>query len=179
LDLFPDPNEIVTATREKLIHSRSFNRALASLPTLDTAYSKVGAEMTKVANADLTGPFIDAWRQSHRFAKAAKASRRPPYPTVPVSIRKFEITYTKPHKIEVWFDRTRRVVVRAGLTVDITLAELIAKLRQGRLVEVSAGNSEATATLTLEKVAILKNTVGFDLSVSVPLDPEGVPLQKA
>jgi hypothetical protein len=179
LDLFPNPNEIVKATREKLIHSQSFSRALAGLPTLDAAYSKVGTEMTKIANSDLTGPFIDAWRQSRRFVKAAEASQRPPYPTVPVSIRKFEITYTMPHTIEVWLDRTRRVVVDAGLKVDITLTELIAKVRQGRLVEVSAGKSGSTATLTLEKVAILSNTVGFDLSVSVSLDPEGLPLQPA
>jgi hypothetical protein len=162
-------------------HDRDTGPALAralddnsALGTLDGALRRLSqagrqAADTQVAAAahglvdlDLADMMAAGWRKQGELADAVERTAANPHNPEVVELASQRITSTHRPYVDVVVDGARVATINFELDVEFLVKTLVATVRGGRVVGVSAGSCQVTATLAAEGIQLATRRASFD-----------------
>jgi hypothetical protein len=145
-------------------------RLHAKLPVLarEAVRTELTALISQALSTHLSEVAAAGWRRSTRIQDAATRTRGRAEATEIVVLGEHTITYTDLPCIEIRVDTNPVVRLEVALVVELHVAGIAATLREGRLVELRAGDADVTVALGIagDRIARRYTTVDLDAVVN-------------
>jgi hypothetical protein len=131
---------------------------------------EIAAVVHRLLHIDLGGLIAGAWQTYAQLTVAATRSLATPGDEL-VALAAHQITSTHHPRVDLVVDGANRATITFDLTIILTLAKVVAVVRNGDLVSLRSGDCEATVTLAVDKEKLATRTGHLDLGVAMPLIP--------
>jgi hypothetical protein len=158
-------------------------RSIAAVQHLSHAcWQAAEGEIASVARGlldlDLGDLVLAGWRKYADLIAAAKRTLADPDTPEVMELASHRVTSTHHPSVDLLLDDVRVASVRFELTVEFLLKGLVTTMRAGRLVAVSGGSCDVTATLAAEGSQLAKREAHLQLPLVIRLG-DGIPLLHA
>jgi hypothetical protein len=162
-------------TLEQLMRERGtivghFPPGLADMARRELADATTGLMSMSLADVVAAG-----WKKYDALRKAARTTRDDPDAKELVSLVTHKIASSHHPSVDLCLDGKSIATVEIELEVALTIAAVIAVVKQGRLTEIQSGNCTASGSLAVQGIDMIKRQRKFDLYGAFRLG-RGVPL---
>jgi hypothetical protein len=157
----------------------AFSPALRALSegARTAATDEVAAVATAASTVDLSAVLAEGWTRYAALRDAGRATVADPATSKVVELARHEITSAQRPYVDVLVNEVPVTRVNLELRLVLVIVGLAATVRAGRLVHLTGGDCEATATLAVEGATVLSRPWRLDLPLEVPLGA-GIPLTR-
>jgi hypothetical protein len=126
------------------------------------ADTQVAAAAHGLVDLDLGDMMAAGWRKQGELADAVERTAANPHNPEVVELASQRITSTHRPYVDVVVDGARVATINFELDVEFLVKTLVATVRGGRVVGVSAGSCQVTATLAAEGIQLATRRASFD-----------------
>jgi Protein of unknown function (DUF2510) len=175
-DLFFDgaPDQPVEALTQ-LMRERGTIVGLLPPGLTDVARRELADATTGLMSMNLADVVAAGWKKYDALRKAARTTRDDPDAKELVSLVTHKIASSHHPSVDLYLDGKSIATVEIELEVALTIAAVIAVVKQGRLTEIQSGNCTASGSLAVQGIDMIKRQRKFDLYGAFRLG-HGVPL---
>lgn len=131
-----------------------------------------------VLDDNLTDLLVTSWSRYQALVAAGRETSTAPGAECMVRLAGHTVRIEQRPDLELRVDGIRVVTLHVALDVRYDVVEAIARVREGRLVEVRAGSPEVEVVLSVDGVEVSRKSTRLemlavlDLGVGIPLVPE-------
>lgn len=177
---FGERGDVAAAVAEELQRRGgigAFSTALRTLSegTRAAATNEVAAAAAAASTVDITAVLAAGWSRHAALRDAGRATVAGPTTSKVVELARHEIASEQRPYVDVLVNEVPVTRVDLGVRLVLEIVGLAATVRAGRLVALTGGDCEATATLAVHGTTVLTRQSRLDLPLSVPLGA-GIPL---
>jgi hypothetical protein len=175
-DLFFDggPGQPVDALTQ-LMRERGTNVGLFPPGLIDIARHELAETTSGFMSVNLADVAAAGWKKYDALKKAARETRDDPDTKELVSLMTHKIASSQHPRVDLYLDSRRLATVEIALEVVLTIAGVIAVVKQGRLTEIQSGSCIASGSLAVQGIEMITRQRKFDLCGALRLG-HGVPL---
>ena len=175
-DLFFDgvPDQPVEALT-RLMRERDTLVGLFPPGLTDVARRELADATNGLMSANLADVVAAGWKKYDALKKAARTTRDDPDAKELVSLMTPKIASVHHPSVDLYLDGKSIATVEIELEVALTIAGVIAVVKQGRLTEIQSGSCTASGSLAVQGIEMIKRQRKFDLYGAFRLG-HGVPL---
>jgi hypothetical protein len=130
----------------------------------------------QILDLDVVDILVAAWAAKGALSDAARLTASDPCRTEHVKLLSQRIAWSWAPSIDLVVDERMKGTIELELELSFDIALLEAKVRGGRLMALSSGDCELTASLTIQKHKLPEQKRHVDLRLTVPLPADGIPL---
>lgn len=130
---------------------------------------------TGLMSINLADVVAAGWKKYQALTEAARRTHDDPLAKELVSLTTHKIASVHHPSVELYLDGTSIATVEIELEVALTIAALIAVVKEGRLAEIQSGSCTASGSLAVQGVDMIKRQRKFDVCGAFRLG-RGVPL---
>lgn len=141
----------------------------------DVARRELADATAGVMSENLADVVAAGWKKYDALIQAARRTRDDPAAKELVSLTTHEIASSHHPSVDVYVDGRSMATVEIDLEVALTIAGVIAVVKQGRLTEIQSGSCTASGSLAVQGIDVIKKQRKFDLYGALRLG-HGVPL---
>ncbi|MGB9308625.1 MAG: DUF2510 domain-containing protein [Mycobacterium sp.] len=145
----------------------------------DVARRELADATTGLMSANLADFAAAGWKKYDALKKAARRTRDDPDAKELVSLTTHKIASAHHPSVELYLDGRSIATVEIGLEVALTIAGVIAVVKEGRLTEIQSGSCTASGSLAVQGIDIIKRQRKFDLYGAFRLGQGLPPLEPA
>jgi hypothetical protein len=135
------------------------------------ADTQVAAAAHGLVDLDLGDMMAAGWRKQGELADAVERTAANPHNPEVVELASQRITSTHRPYVDVIVDGARMATINFQLEVEFLIKALVATVRGGRVVGLSAGSCEVTATLAAEGIQLATQRARFDPQQAIRRPP--------
>jgi hypothetical protein len=175
-DLFFDgvpgqPVDVLT----QLMRERGTNVSFVPPGLISVARHELADATTGFMSLNLADVAAAGWKKYDVLKTAARSTRDDPDAKELVSLTTHKIASSHHPSVDLFLDGKRIATIEIGLEVALTIAGMIAVVRQGKLTEIQSGTCTASGSLAVQGIDMMRRQRKFDLYGAVRLG-QGVPL---
>ena len=146
-------------------------------PALEFAVIQIGSAAEQLTGIELGGVLIDGWRSHRDIVSAAERSLRSPGASETVGLTAHQVSAAHEPTIDILIDEQLAAIIRLGIGVELSVANVMATIHAGRLVAVRVGDTEAAVRLSAQGIELARGATSLDLSRAFSLGP-GIPIRR-
>jgi Protein of unknown function (DUF2510) len=163
-DLFFDgvPGQPVDALTQ-LMRERGTIVGLFPPGLTDVARRELADATTGLMSVNLADVAAAGWKKYDALKKAARRTRDDPNAKELVSLTTHKIASSHHPSVDLYLDGKAIATVEIELEVALTIAGVIAVVKQGRLTEIQSGSCTASGSLAVQGIDMIKRQRKFDL----------------
>jgi hypothetical protein len=176
-DLFFDggPGQPVDALTQ-LMRERGTNVGLFPPGLIDVARHELADTTSGFMSVNLADVAAAGWKKYDALKKAARSTRDDRDAKELVSLTTHKIASSHHPSVDLYLDGRQLATVEIELEVALTIAGVIAVVKQGRLTEIQSGTCTASGSLAVQGIDMVKRQRKFDLYGAFRLGGHGVSL---
>lgn len=159
----------------QLMRERGTNVGLFPPNLIDVARHELAEATTELTSMNLADVVAAGWKKYDALKEAARRTRDDPGAKELVSLTTHKIASVHRPSVELYLDGKSIATVEIELEVALTIAAVIAVVKQGRLAEVHSGTCTASGSLAVQGIEMVKRQRKFDLYGAFRMG-HGVPL---
>jgi hypothetical protein len=156
------PGQPVDALTQ-LMRERGTNVGPFPPALIDVARHELADATTGFMSVNLADVAAAGWKKYDALKKAARRTRDDPESKELVSLTTHKITSGQHPSVDLYLDGKRLATVEIKLEVALTVAAVIAVVKQGRLTEIQSGNCTASGSLAVQGIEMIRRQRKFDL----------------
>lgn len=162
-------------TLTQLMRERGMNVGPFPPALLNVARHELADAATGFMSANLADIVAAGWKKYSALKTAARNTREHPGAKELVSLTTHRIASRHRPSVDLYLDGKLIATIEIHLEVALTIAGVIAVVREGRLTEIQSGSCTASGTLAVQGITLMGRQRTFDLYGAVRLG-DGVPL---
>lgn len=179
---FGAERDVAAAVAEELGRRGGLGTLSPALRTLSegtraAAANEIGAVAAVASTVDLSAVLAVGWSRYAALQNAGRATSADPTASVVVELARHEITSEQHPYVDVLVNEVPVGRVNLEVRLELVVVGLAATVRAGRVVNLTGGDCEATATFAVERARVLSRSWRLDLPAQVPLGA-GIPLTR-
>jgi hypothetical protein len=159
----------------QLMRDRGTNVGVFPPGLIDVARHELADATTEFMSMNLADVAAAGWKKYDALKKAARRTRDDPDAKELVSLTTHKIASSHHPSVDLFLDGKRIATVDIELEVALTVAGMIAVVKQGKLTDIQSGSCTASGSLAVQGIDMIKRQRRFDLYGAVRLG-HGVPL---
>jgi hypothetical protein len=156
----------------QLMRDRGTNVGVFPPGLIDVARHELADATTEFMSMNLADVAAAGWK---KYDALKKAARRTPDAKELVSLTTHKIASSHHPSVDLFLDGKRIATVDIELEVALTVAGMIAVVKQGKLTDIQSGSCTASGSLAVQGIDMIKRQRRFDLYGAVRLG-HGVPV---
>lgn len=139
------------------------------LDLIDTAWRELADETDGFMSTRLAAVVAAGWTTCDAFENAARSTRDDPGAAEVVALVPHRIAASQRPSIDLYLGGTRLAALEIELEIAVTIAGMIAVVKEARLAEVRAGNCTVSGSLSVQGNVLLTRHYEFDLQGALRL----------